>query len=336
MKLGWIGNVKENKMHPHRLGGFSTSPQGMYTRLYPDEDSAVIRMDEPDYDLLASMDAVLYMSGSQGDSSMLKIIDKIPCKVLTYHEGGEHDFLRWKLDAVLANHEVIAKSDLILVWDTRTLGLHKLYTSTPFLWWPLPYPAEQIDEILAKETDVPEYDIVVAYGPSRSQGNTRNGIAGCILAQYLLDNIPFYKNAGTFSCAREERERLKDVEFLKELECSDVYPIPFVPATKFLAILSKAKLVINLDQRRASGRVSLECAYVRTPVIATYQQPFVFQVYNGIRIHDMFDIDSMIDTATLVAEGRWHDAWFDLAYERAQHFSYANKARVLEEAVARL
>lgn len=334
MKLGYIGHGKIKsgyKKSPDNW--FSTSPQGTFHMLYPDEPSAIINLKNPDYDLCAEMDAVLYMSGTHNDPDMIKVIDKIPCKVLSYHEGGEHDFLTWTFDEVLRNREIMNRSDLVLVWDTRALGVHYLYTKTKILWWPLPYPVEYLDRV----ADIPPFtirEVLVAYAPYMWQNSPRNSILSCMLAQYFVDRLG-YKNAGVFTCIRDDKIK-HDREFLDKMNCYDVGVIPFVPPGAFLSMIKNAKVVINLDYRRASGRITLECALMRTPVIATDQQPFAYQIYNGIKLHDMFDVESMITTGVLIKEGMWHKEWIDLAYERAQHYSLTNKARVLEKAVMKL
>ncbi len=336
MKLGWIGHGKLKSKYKPAVSEnwFSTSPQGTFHMLYPDELSAIINLKDPDYDLCAEMDAILYMSGTHNDPFMIDVIDKIPCKVLSYHEGGEQDFLTWTLDEVLINREIMDKSDLVLVWDTRALGLHRLYTTTKVLWWPLPYPVEYFYNAIARVGFVPGYDILIAYAPYMWQSSTRNSIAGCMLAQNLIDN-DLFSTAGVFSGARDDNINY-DKSFLEQMGLNKVDVIPFVPPDEFLAMISKAKMVINLDYRRASGRITLECALTRTPVIATGQQPFAYQIYNGIKLHDHYDINSMIETATMISKGNWPQEWLDLAYERAQHYSMANKARALEEAVMQL
>lgn len=333
MKLGWIGTQPQKNVLKSKPGPdwFATSPQGMFHMLYPDKDSALIDIENPDYELCAKMDAIFYWSGTHTDHLMLKVIDKIPCKVLTCHEGGEHDFLRWPLDIVLINRQVIDKSDLLLVWDTRALGLHELYTETPVLWWPLPYPIEYIDRALAvKPDDI--YNILVAYGPSVGVRSPRNSIAGCLLAERIINSCRDYNAAGVFSGGYCEA----DDNFLYKIGCNAVEAIPYVDPKRFLSMINYADLVINLDTRRASGRITLECALTKTPVIATDQQPFAHQLYSGIKLHDSYDINSMINTGVSIHNGGWLDEWLDLAYERAQHYSYTNKAKVLEEAVLRL
>lgn len=337
MKLGWIGAVPNGNrfIPPPSSDWFVTSPQGAFSALYPDEPSALIEIRNPDFELCAEMDALLYLSGTFSDPLMLEVIDDIPCKVLFYHEGGEHDFLRWPPHAVLNNYKLAKKSDLILVWDTRALGLHQLYTDTPVLWWPLPYPIEYMDRALDIASTFAS-EILVSYSPVRWCKSPRNAVLGCLLAQYFMDNLDFY-SARVFSGIRDEDDSFAEERvFLDELDCNDVAVIPRVSPKEYLSLINMASMVINLDYRRASGRITLECALTRTPVIATDQQPFAFQIYNGIRLHDIFDVTSMIDTGKMISEGRWHSEWLDLAQERAQHYSYTNKARVLQEAVKRL
>lgn len=336
MKLGWISKQPAGNntyVSPASDDWFETSPQGMFSMLYPDEPSALIDIENPDLDLCAEMDALLFVSGTHSDSLMLEVIDDLPCKILAYHEGGEQDFLTWIPEAVLANRKVMDKSDLVLVWDTRALGLHKLYTKTPVLWWPLPYPIEYMDKALLASSHT--NDILVSYPPYRSCNTQRNSILGCALAQSFIDNLVF-NTAGVFSNTSNSEELKLEREFLDNLGCYEIGVIPRISSAEFLATISEALLVINLDYRRASGRITLECALTRTPVIASDQQPFAYQLYNGIRLHDSFDVSSMIDTGIMVDDGRWHKEWLDLACERAQHYSYTKKAKELEEAVMSL
>lgn len=176
-------------------------------------------------------------------------------------------------------------------------------------------------------------DVLVLYGPSKSETTWRNGYTSVLLAEKMIAEIPEFKTIGLCSHSNDQNYINQYREILDILGCCNCQLIDRLSFDNFIRLLSKTKVVIDLDMSYGAGKIAVECAVLRKPIIVSNCVTSANDIYGDMRIHHPLNIDSMMDTARFIADGYWGQSWLDIAYERAQKYSIENLALLLEKAV---
>lgn len=341
MKIGFADLFASNRyIKPDEdYPALSTTMAYTMSHLFPGEASAFLSLYDFDFDMCNQMDILVYLSSIAQDKLFIDIVDKVDIPVLVHLEGGQENISRWSYPDVVLALDIMDKGDIVICMDTRALEFVQSLTTTKVVWWTLPYPVKAVLEETGCVGDgAGEYDIVVPYGVGRGAHELRAGYISTVVAERIIQTVPGFHTAAIMNWTRHDDTEALDSakEMARRLGCTSVDMFSSVPFPHFIKMLSKAKLGLALDRRRSAGRFALDCAVLRKPCILSNQPANGYQIYNGIRLHDPFDVDACLDTARLVADGRWKQGWLDLAYQRAESLDLEHKAKELEGIVCTL
>ena len=328
MKLGYCHRVGNRLVRPGELSPFGTHIVANVPKLFPDEWSAYLNIKDFDFELCKKLDALLIMVGAADLEILVDLIDKIPVKKIIHMDGGECDLNRWHWKDVLKVKTICSKSDLIICLDERSLSFWYCFVDKSILFWPMPYPVTEALQIIRAPYNDKIYDIVSPYGFGHAHGTLRNPLPALLACREVLNRYSVFRNAiffDTFDLSYSEH--LADFG-LDSLEVSGLTD----PKT-FVQIIANSKIVISMDRHRASGRPAIETALSKVPGIFTHQCPNAYTVYKGIKLHDPFDVDAVLNSVKLVATNEWKDEWLEEAYNNALRFGFKEKAKILEDAL---
>lgn len=339
MKLGIIFGDSNRLLSPgtpERMW-YSGSPVSMsvFAKLYPGDDFAYLSSDAPDMDIVSEMDAVIYYAGGH-DAAFLEYVDKIKCPVLGMLVGINSYYsslVSSVFSGVTRTANVLDRCDLVIGVDQFAVDIFSLYTFTPVVYMPIPVPIVLAQEVAATVSDG-AWDIVIPYGPHISQIRERNGILTCLIAQRIIDEIPGYNRMAVFNNSHKQHEFDAAERFMRDLGCRDFDLFPYVPYEEFIGVLAGAKLGLDLDICRGTGKFAVDCAVLRKPAILSSMLSYAVAIYSGMAalVHPL-DVNAVMGKAKFVADGLWPSCWLDIAFARAQDYSISKAADRLTEAV---
>ena len=306
-----------------------------YSQLFPNDDFAYVSPDNLDLEMVNRLDAIIYYLGVS-DGRFLGFVDRLQCPVLAMLVGtnGYYDSLtHLAFGGINRTVEVLNKCDLVVGVDQWGMGIFPLYTKTPVVYMPIPMPIEYAQQV-ASESAVGEYDIVIPYGPYISQIRERNGILACLIAQRIIDEIPYYRNMAVFNLTNQQSDMDATEEFMRDLGCKDFVLFPYVSYGEFIKVLAGAKLGLDLDICRGTGKFAVDCAILRKPAILSSTLSYAVAIYRrtGALVHPL-DVNAVMGKALFISQGLWPSSWRQTAYVAAQEYSISKAAERLEEAV---
>ena len=196
-------------------------------------------------------------------------------------------------------------------------------------------PVDAILEQVDASENEPVYDIVVPYGPYRSQGENRGGYSAVLAAQSIINTYPMFNDYVLLNWVLPNHEYYDEIweksnAVLEHIGCKDFTLLPGQDWRKVLRMYKNAKLVINLDWTPSIGRVAAECALLKVPYIGTDFPNLGHYIYGDILTVSPYDIDKIVALAKMVNDGTWPESWINNAYNKAVKLSLPNKARELE------
>lgn len=313
----------------------------LFSLLYPDEISGTISIDDPNFSMMEQFDALLYIAMPSWDKTVVEFANRIPCTFIVNPDGVPEWTWRGSYRTVTNINKIMKAADIVIIPDCR-----KEYISTMLAIvgnkvqsWMFPIPVDAIFEQLRVEKNEHKYDIVIPYGPYRSQAENRGGYVAAMAAQRIIDDYPEFKQFAVLNMVRVSHPQYSEIckdsrQVLHELGCRDFKILPFQDWYTALHLYNNAKLVINLDWTPSIGKVAGECALLKTPYIGTDVPNSGHYIYGDICTVHPFDIDKIVELAGLVNDNKWPNSWIDHAYEKALTLSLSNKAAELEEIVS--
>jgi hypothetical protein len=343
VKLGYVyGDIQQNKIYEagdaFRIGDFVySSSYEVFPRLYPKEKYAVLNPLNINLDICKQLDAVIYLVGPPKDNVFVDIVKSIPCLFLSYLALGYTTLTTKAMKGMIIRKQILDSSDVVLVPTKYGIELVQMWTNTKVEYFPLPVPVNYAQKILKVDipVDVPQYDIVVAYGPNQSQVYPRNGYTNVLLAEKMVRELQEFNSIGVFACTGNN-EVIKEMQNLLDvMGCNHCRIIPRVSYKDFLQILSKTKVCIDLDMGQSAGKFLVDCAIVQKPVIAADTIPTAEMIYHDIKLHSPWDIASMMKTALLIANGGWKEGWLRKAYIRGIQHSIWRTVQILDGIIRR-
>lgn len=309
----------------------------MLRRLYPNQVCAFVSPYSPDMDICQKLDVIVYYTGGP-DSVFFTVMESIPCKIITAMVGANASYgsiTGGSIDNILLRKRIFDKSDFVMVWDQGAVDLLALYTQTPIICFPLPMPIELALEAVKEPNTAPQFDIVIPYGPYISQIRRRNGIVSALLAQRMVDKFGFNRFA-IFNNTSKIVEVEQSYKFLRDLGCRDFELFSRTAYSKFIKILAKSRIGLDLDMCRGVGKFAIDCAVLRKPAILSNTLSYAQDIYKGQEsiLCDPLDVKKVMRLAASVANGDWANETLELVYNRAvDKYNLVNAARVLEEAI---
>lgn len=338
MKLGYVmgdANIIYQPGDPIRYS-YPDYPASrfVFSQMYPDDIYAMLNPKKIDFDICEKLDAVIYIMGVP-DEEFASVAKYLPCKTIALEAFGYEHFITYYFLSALKRKRVMDACDYVMVTAPRAVSMVREWTDTPIIEGRFPTAIGQLPEILAEVdlNSVPQYDILVLYGPTQSDIYRRNGYTSILLAEKMVAEIPEFQTIGLCSHTKNLSSISWYQDALKTFGCPNCQLIKRLPYREFLPIISKAKIIIDLDMCLGAGKLVVECAALRKPIIASDYITAAFDIYKDLRVHFPIDIDAMMQTARMVANNKWPQSWFDIAYERAQQYSIENVAKKLESDV---
>ncbi len=294
-----------------------------FPQLYPDEDCYYINVKEPDFDMIGKCDLIYYQSGTVPNKFMVKIIDDIKSPIVCYLEGGLTDIMQSNLTDLLDFSYIMDRSKIIAFGDEQTIANLQPLTTTPVVFFPLPYPVHLV-EPLKKEFETlgyfKQYDILIPYGFSITHGTTRNGISTLFVCK------EFVKSHDLSVAIIEHR----GPDGFKAVAQKYGFPDNFTPMTqqddtRYLELNYRCKFVLSLNYRMVSGRSAIDSAIFDKPYLGSSLVPDVKYLYGGI---DVFDIPLVLANMTKALE---YPETFIINKAFFEHIGYDYARKRLEE-----
>lgn len=298
-------------------------------KLWMDEPAASCDIVNPDMDLLNSMEALFCSLDKPIIPYLVDLMPRLSSKVIINLEGGLEEITKWCIEDVESATSVMDMSDLVTCVDSRAISLLRSLTSTKVIFWPLPYQVNLALELLNDPEDVDQYDILIPFGLTDHPSRMRNTLSSVIVAREACKRFDDFNTVAIFEKTDEETQS-NVRKFLGGLGCNHFTVIPYVDPETYIKMVAKCKLVVNMDRRRAAGKVAVECALAKKVAVLTNQSPYVYDLYGPQLSCDPFDIDRAVE----LAAGIWHtEGCQELLYNKALEFAMEPKRRALEEAL---
>jgi len=325
----WI-EPNANDRFPN-IGVWGPNSNAVYRRLYPNDPFVMLVTKDPNLEFANRCDFIIFQSSTGQDPLFLEHCDKIEVPIIHWQHGGYENMVQLSYGAVLRNKQCMDKCDLVVTTDHRYVSLYKTWTKTPVIYCPLPYPVNYALKTLSKSVDI-EYDLFIPYGINMTYNNRRNGYVMSAVADKIITNVESFNNCLMIDSGNTD----KSCDFLQQMGFQNITIIDRKKYSEYLLSLSRCRVIINLDRHMACGKVAIDAALARKPVIMSNRIPYAQYIYSGIKLQDPFDVDAALATAELIQRGGWEQSWIDMAFNRAQDFSMENVGKILEEAVGNL
>lgn len=327
MKIGYMQSLATTEFRSaeqRRKTPFATHSMVNILQLWPDELAACCDFREPNLEILDAMDVWFCPLDIGAIPYLSDIIPEMSSKVIIQLEGGLCDITRWSPEDTAAAIHVMDISDLIVCMDSRAVSLLASMTRAKVIYWPLPYQVRKALDIIENTEDGEQYDIIVPYGPVCYSRHMRNVLASAIAAREICKAYNWYNTVLMFDQSDDARW------FLESIGCGHFTVAYRKPPKEYMEILTRSKLVVNMDRRRAAGVMAIECALSKTLAVFTDQCPYAYEIYDERSLCDPFDINRAVQIA-----GRgWEtpEGW-RRAYNKALEFALEPKRNALEKAL---
>jgi len=336
MKIGYLC-THHNKLYEvgsKERDGWSIWGAGnhsVFTKLYPDDVYADIFVEEPDFDLMNSMDAIIYFSTR--DDLFIKYASKIKPPIVFLQQFGYNQMFRGNLSPVMNNKIAMDYSSIVWLADRRNIPLYKQWVKRPLFYSPIPYPVDlENRNLIVDRSDLETYDIIVAYGVVQSIPNERNGFVACKAAQAIINKKIGYNNFGVLNWQDDPASK----EFLAAMSCYDFTLIPAYSFAATLYMLRQSKLCINLDCWEVAGKFAIDCALLKVPHISSDRVPYARELYPESWLVHPFDIDAVVDRAYAIESGCYNQTIIESAYNKAKQFDMKLFAQKFEDLIKNL
>ncbi len=335
MKIGLLVDQSNKEYAPdvvhNKISYIDTVFANSLSQLFPDESFYIVDINDPDFDMMENIDLIFHLSDCRTDKIVEDYIDDLPCKLLTSMPMSHMQLSGSSWADIIRAKRILDVSDFVISTDHEHLDALRLFTDTPVFWWPLPYPIETTLAAL-KTNDMPEYDIVIPYGPLQSVNSQRNGYVAPLIGNKIIGNVEGYNSMGILNWTDKTSPLNAETEdMLRKLGCNNFVLIPRMSSVDIVRIIAKAKMMLFLDYTRVSGKFAIEAAIAKTPLVFGDTIPFARYIYGTIGQQNPFDVEAAIGAAKIIQCGRWEQSWLDKAYDCAMDFSIENSARILAE-----
>lgn len=316
MKIGVVTQL-ECELYPDkpiRSRYIGSSHAHTYMQLYPSEFAYLIDYKNPNKEFIDKSDIVFYHSGTYEDKEFRKIVGGINKPIVMYLEGGIDDIVRLQLEDVFDIKYISSFAKCVMVGHKNHVSLLQNFVDTEVVFSPLPYPIDQVGELLWQFSFalVPEiYDVVIPYGVTASENTKRNSYMSLFTAENFIDH-------GYSSCILDTNTDRCGL-FLDKYKLR-TKSLHFRSVFGHLELISRCKVVLNLDYRKVSGRNAIDSAMCNKIYIGSKDTPNVDYLYGGCDVFDQASINSAVDSA-LKGEVTINKDFFKLlSYDHAREF----------------
>jgi hypothetical protein len=321
---------KNTLLEPHNKWRDERGSNSSYhlLNMWPEEIYAILEVDNPDIEICKQLDVVFQIMSYGTVKSFIELRPLIPCKVFVHLHDGIEYLLCGSRDSLVDFKQALDLADAILITDQRMLDAVQLYTTTPVFYYRHNHDIEYIDKVIKESTYNEFYDIVLPYGLIDSdRTHYRNTYFTTLAANEIIKQIPYFNNIVSLRNWVDEGT----YKWVEKFKISNITIKPDLEVINYLGIIKNTKVMIYLDRVMTVGRVLLDAAIAKKPVITSDCIPIAHEIYGDMITHDPLDVNAMLNTARLIADGGWKQEWLDLAYERAWSHSLKNSAKDFED-----
>lgn len=337
MKLGYCFASKDNRIlqpgDPFRKN-FRSHTSVTTTQLYPNEICSRINLDDPDINICDAMDAIYCVVTSSSVDKVFSLKKKTKAKIIISMEAGEEDYTNTTIEYFIKFKRLFDAVDLILCMDRRAESLMYCMTDTKVIYWGLPYNTKVALDFISSFGDKNyEYDVFIPYGPFATQRNKRNGYVNCVIANELKKQSSNFKVAILDGVAGHRKyEALERSALFYDFMGFNFDIYPHLPYENFLRLVYHSKMIINLDKRRAAGKVAIEAGLCKTPAITSLECPFANHIFD--QHCDAFNVAEAIGMANMIEQGYYRKDWIANSYLRSLEYDVSRKAEILDNALS--